>query len=274
MTSRAAPLPTEPRVLWRTVVALAAGVVSMFFIKLGLFAVVGTFITWASLPRLTPRALRRERLILGLAAAASSVGLVRFIAVEAVAGIVQGGSRFTEQRAISRLREVLFAQDSARRLAHHDPDRDGVGSAALLGELTGELPLRGERALSPPLLESYPRQSETPIGPATDVGGYLLIVCLPEQGGGFTARPGSHIDDELAERRFIAYAWPSGAAPGLTSAVALDEHERILVAPSRDGLRSGYAAPPSCSDAVDPATSGAWTPWRNKQPRTTLPGDR
>jgi hypothetical protein len=260
--------------LYRTVLAAAAALLSIHFTKLGLFAAVGTFIAWASLPRARAGALRRERWLLALAGVASLIGLVRFLVIEAIPGIVQGGNRFTEQRAISRLREILFAEDSARRLAPHDPDSDRIGSALLLGELTAELPVRLGVRLNAPLLDGYPKQTDTSIGPAAEIGGYFLIVCVPRLGGGFTALPADAVDDELAERRFIAYAWPSGTAPGLSSAVALDEHERILIAPSNANLRFGFVAPPSCDDAVANATKDAWKPWRNKHPRTTLPGDR
>ncbi len=263
--------------LVRTALAAAAGVASIYFTKLGLFAAVGTFIAWASLPKLPKLELRRERWLLVLAAAASLIGLCRFLIVEAIPGIVAGGNRFTEQRAISRLRELLFAQDMARRTAVRDPDRDGVGSALLLGELTGELAIRREQRLSDrlatPLLEGYPEQVDTALGPATEIGGYFLVVCLPKRGGGFTARP-EDVDEELAERRFIAYAWPSETAKGLTSAVMLDEHENIALAPARSGLRLGASSPPSCDDAVAPSTRDAWQPWRQKRPRKTLPGDR
>jgi hypothetical protein len=264
----------QGRLLLRAVLAAAAALLSIYFTKLALFAAVGTFIAWASLPRRAPSELARERVLLTVAAVAATIGLMRFLVVEAIPGIVAGGNRFTEQRAISRLREILFAEDSARRLASHDPDRDGVGSALLLGELTQELGLRGQASLPAPLLEGYPKQSDTSLGPASEIGGYLLLVCLPKPGGGFTARPADAVDEELAERRFIAYAWPSGTAPGLTEAVALDEHERILVAPARAGLRFGYGAPPSCDDALAEATKGAWQPWKKKQPRATLPGDK
>jgi hypothetical protein len=260
--------------LYRTVLAAAAALLSIHFTKLGLFAAVGTFIAWASLPRARAGRLRRERWLLAVAGAASLIGLVRFLIIEAIPGIVQGGNRFTEQRAISRLREILFAEDSARRLGSYDPDADRIGSALLLGELTAELPMRGGVRLNAPLLDGYPKQTDTSVGPAAEIGGYFLIVCLPGRGGGFTALPKSAVDDELAERRFIAYAWPSGTAPGLSSAVALDEHERILIAPSNPGLRFGFVAPPSCDDAVANATKDAWKPWRNKQPRTSLPGDQ
>jgi len=260
--------------LYRTVLAAAAALLSVYFTKLGLFAAVGSFIAWASLPRAAAGELRRERVLLGLAGVASLIGLMRFLVVEAIPGIVQGGNRFTEQRAISRLREILFAEDSARRLAAYDPDGDHIGSALLLGELTAEHAVRRGVRLEAPLLDGYPKQTDTSVGPSSEIGGYFLVVCVPKLGGGFTALPADAVDDELAERRFIAYAWPSGTAPGLNSALALDEHERILIAPSSPHLRFGFVAPPSCDDAVAEATKEAWKPWRNKHPRTTLPGDK
>ena len=252
--------------------AAAAALVSIYFTKLALFVAVGTFVAWASLPRAEKGELRRERWWLLVAALAASIGFVRFLALEAIPGIVAGGNRFTEQRAISRLREVLFAEDTARRIAAYDPDGDHVGSAALLGELTGELGLRRGNRLPVPLLESFPKLVDTSIGPASEIGGYFLLVCLPKLGGGFTAQPTEPVDEELAERRFIAYAWPSGSAPGLNNAVALDEHEQIALAPAKPGLRYGFGAPPSCDDSVAPETRKAWTAWRHKQPRQTLPG--
>lgn len=254
--------------------AAAAALLSIWLTKLGLFAAVGTFIAWASLPRRPASELARERRLLLVAALASGVGLVRFLATEAIPGIVQGGNRFTEQRAISRLRELLFAEDLARRSAPRDPDGDRVGSALLLGELTGHIGVRGGAPLAVPLLEGFPAQSLTELGPASEIGGYYLIVCLPSRGGGFSATPGAAVDEEQAERRFLAYAWPSGTAPGLTQAVMLDEHENIALAPSKSGLRYGHDAPPRCDDAVAPETRGAWQPWRQKKPRQTLPGDR
>jgi hypothetical protein len=257
------------------VLVAVAALASIHFTKLGLFAAVGTFIAWASLPKVPRAELRREHWLLGIAAAAAMLGLCRFLVVEAIPGIVQGGNRFTELRAVSRLREISFAEDSARRHASQDPDRDGIGSALLLGELTGELPLRAVGArLAPPLLESYPPQRDTKLGPASEIGGYLLLVCVPQLGGGFTARPAVAVDEELAERRLIAYAWPGGSAPGLDSALALDEHEHIWLAPARPGLRLGPDDPPACDDVVAPSTRADWKPWRDKKPRQTLPGDR
>jgi hypothetical protein len=260
--------------LLRAVLAAAAALASVYFTKLGLFAAVGTFIAWASLPRGQHRALQRERRLLGLAALASGIGFVRFLVVEAMPGIVAGGNRASEARAISRLREISFAQDGARRWAKRDPDADGIGSALLLGELTAEQPVRAQTRLVPPLLESYPKLVETALGPACEIGGYYFVVCVPKLGGGFTARPDERVDEELAERRLIAYAWPSGTAPGLSNAIALDQHEHIWLAASEAGKRLGPTAPPACDDVLAPATRDAWKPWQDKQPRRTLPGER
>jgi len=260
--------------LLRAVLAAAAALASIYFTKLGLFALVGTFVAWASLPRRNASELKRERLLLALSAVASGIGFLRFLVLEAVPGIVAGGNRATEARAISRLREISFAEDGARRWARRDPDADGIGSALLLGELTGELEVRAQARLEPPLLESYPKQVQTALGPACEIGGYYFAVCVPKLGGGFTARPGESVDEELAERRLIVYAWPSGVAPGLSSAIALDQHEHIWLAPATAGRRLGSAAPPACDDVVAEGTRRAWKPWQDKQPRRTLPGDR
>lgn len=250
-----------------------AGLTSIYFAKLGLFAAVGTFVAWASLPKLPRAELKREHRLLIVAALASLVGLCRFLIVEAIPGIVQGGTRFTELRAVSRMREVLFAEDTARRRPVVDPDHDGIGSAALLGELTGELALRGKSPIAVPRLEGFPKLAETKLGPASEIGGYFVLVCLPKAGGGLSATPGDSFDDEQAERRFLAYAWPSGTAPGLKNAVMLDEHENIMLAPAGPGLRFGPDTPPSCDDAVADATKGDWQAWQHKQPRKSLPGD-
>jgi hypothetical protein len=245
------------------------------FSKLALFAAVGTFVAWASLPRDRRNEHRLERRLLLLAGLASAAGLAIFIAREAMPGIVQGGTRATEQRAISRLRELLFAQDIARQKGIHDPDADGVGSALLLGELTGELAVRGEKRLAPPLLERLPASTSTALGPAIDVGGYLFTICVPAARGGFTAMPGQSVDDERAERQYFAYAWPSGVAPGLAHAIALDQDERIWLAPSvPDLLRFGPRAPPACDDVSGERTKADWRVWRDKRARDTLPGER
>lgn len=254
---------------------LVAAVGSVGVPKIALFVLVGAFIAFVALPRKRPRAL----LVLSVAAGvAATIGFVRFLVHEAMPGIVQGGTLATGAAAVTRLRQFVVAQDAMRKLAPIDPDGDGVGSAAFLDELTGRVGLRGGAPLTPPLLERLPASVETSTGPAVEVNGYLFLICLPRPDGGFTARPGEAVDDELAERRFVAYAWPVSESLGLLEAYFIDEHERILFtrsgAPKGQRPRIGRDRAPPCDDALAPATREAWQVWRGKRPRTDLPGDK
>jgi len=252
----------------------AAAGASLWLSKLAPFLLVGSFIAYLALPREDSRALKGLTLASALF---SLLGFVRFLVVEAMPGIVQGGNRATEEAAVSRLRQILFAEDTLRKRGDVDPDHDGVGSAALLSELSAKVGLRAQAPLNPPLLERYPAPLESPLGPAMELGGYLFMVCLPRAGGGWTARPGEAVDEEAAERRFVAYAWPAAEKRGLLNAFFMDEHERISFAgngaPSGQRPRVGVARPPACDDALNPKTSEAWQIWKGKQPRHTLPGD-
>jgi hypothetical protein len=258
----------------RTALALALALLSLPFAKLALPAALLVFLSWLAAPIEPPLVRKRHRAALLVAAAASCVAVPTFLVREAVPGLVQGGTSAAGARAVSRLREFLFAEDAARRTASLDPDHDGVGSALLIGELTGELGMRGGTRLVPPLLEGYPKVEATRQGSAVEIGGFWFSVCLPVKGGGFASEHGAPFDDEAAERRFVAYAWPSGRAPGLARAYFIDEHERILSAPSGDGERVGREHPPACDDALSPATKDDWAPWRGKKPRTGLPGEK
>jgi hypothetical protein len=257
----------------RTALVLLLALLSLRFTKLALPAGLFVFLSFLAAP-VSPAALRRKhRSALGVAAVAACISVPIFLIREAVPGLVQGGTTATDLRAVSRLREIVFAEDAARKEASWDPDRDGVGSALLVGELTGELGMRQGPHLVPALLERYPKVEATRAGSALEIGGFWFAVCLPTRGGGFASEPDSSFDDEASERRFVAYAWPSGRGPGLQLAYFIDEHERILTAPSSELLRFGREHPPSCDDALAPATASAWQVWRKKKPRATLPGE-
>jgi hypothetical protein len=273
---------TQGRAHQTTAIAAAAGLAalalaSVVFSKLALLAGFLTFLGGLVLPRRAPERRRVVHVLIAIAAAGSALGFVRFILLEAAPGMIQGGRARTAQHAVSRLREILVAQDAMRKTAAIDPDRDGIGSAALIGELTAAVPLRGRSPLSPPILSPrhYAELEQTPLGPAALVSGYYLIVCLPTPSGNWTAKPGEAIDDERAERSFVAYAWPA-AAGGPTEAYFIDQHETILVHQNRkDGgaLRfAGPFLPPRCDSALGEAAE--WRPWRGKKPRSELPGDR
>jgi hypothetical protein len=239
----------------------------MLWPLLGLPAAFASLIAVVALRHPTEAELPHARWWIALGALCSGVGLVRFLVIDAMPGIVGGGRSAAEQQAVSRLRELLFAQDAMRRAAWIDPDRDAIGSAASLEELCGGPPLRGQAARPTPVLhcgELVP----SPLGPAARSGAYLYTVCLPLTGGGWSAASGAAVDEEAAERRFVAFAWPPSPAP-FESAFSIDEHENIRVVElplAASGTRR-FAA--SCAEAQNLP----WKVWKNKKPRPDLPGD-
>jgi hypothetical protein len=258
----------------RTGLALALALLALAFSKLALPAALFVFLSFLAAPVAPPQVKQRHRAALLVAALAAAVAVPLFLVREAMPGLIQGGTGAASQRAVSRLREFEFAEDAARRLASLDPDGDRIGSALLLGELTGEIGVRKAARLAPALLENYPRTEGTHAGTALEIGGYWFMICLPVKGGGLSSDPNADFDDEAAERRFVAYAWPSGRDPGFERAYFIDEHENILRAESAaPDLRFGADAGPACDDALAPATRDDWRPWRGKKPRASLPGD-
>jgi hypothetical protein len=240
-------------------------------------AVVLTLIAALSFPAVEGRDRLLGRAATGVAVLGCAVGLARFATTSAMQGIVEMGEGVARDSELSRLRAIVTAEDAARQTAPWDPDRDGVGSALLVTELTGVNPLPIGTHLSPPLLnDAYADWVETPLGRAAHIEGFLFIVCLPEKTGGWTARPDESVDAERAERRFVAYAWPTEAATGVTTTFFADEHERLLVHQPPHGMPSPYlgaARPPAC-DAALVGSPGDWVPWKNKHPRQRLPGDK
>src|SRR5260221_1742027 len=182
-------------VLVRVGLVCVAAVLSLVVIKLSLFAAVATLLGYVSLPAEPARRVRALKLALIASRPCATFGVFRFLVREAVPGMVEGGTSATEQRVVSRLREILFAEDALRRNQFVDPDGDHVGSAEFLGEMTGEIGLRGGAPMATPVLQNFPKLVDTRLGPAAEVGGYLVTVCLPKPGGRFTARaqdPGHH----------------------------------------------------------------------------------
>jgi len=256
--------------LWPATACLLA-LLALRFPLLALPVALFVFLSFLASPREPVRTLRVRRIAHAAAGVVAAVAFGIFMQREAVPGIVEGGSRAAGGRAISRLREILFAEDAARKHPGWDPDGDGVGSALLVGELSGELGVRGQARLDPPLLEGYPKSEPVSAGRALEIGEFWFMVCLPTTTA-FSSEPDATFDDERAERRFVAYAWPSGRAPGLAQAYFIDEHDNILSAPSSAATRFGMNHAPTCDDALAPRTRGAWSVWRGKKPRDKLPG--
>ena len=212
---------------------------------------------------------RLRRALILLSVLASSVGLVRFVTTEALPGMVQGSLQAMGGRAVSRLREILRAQQAAEKLALIDPDRDGVGSAALLSELAGVEPPPSERARPMPILDRVYRATvNSPQGAVVKAGGYLFRVCLPDLSGGWTtSRARAAIDGD--ETRFRAFAWPQNRALGARLAYSIDETDSILQQAQDETSATAYfgaANPPSCQSITPPHS---WQRWRNKQPKSS-----
>jgi hypothetical protein len=261
--------PPRPRSSSRHVAlaALAMGfavgaLLSPFFTKLSIPVMAGAMLTFLALPKDAGPLPRIARLTLIIVAPVLLFGLVRFVIVEAAPGIVEGGRRALTGRAVAKLRVLLFTQDVAREQAVWDPDADSIGSALTLRELLGVERVRSRVDL--------PGGAALHLGPVTGAvavaDGYLFRVWLPAKDGGWTDDP-ELVDDEAAERRWIAYAWPQSVGHGEHPTVFIDEHERILVNPTGPWVGAEASPPPSA--ALD---GDGWSAWKDKQPREHLPG--
>lgn len=257
------------------------GVASGFESRASVFSCLLLVIAFASLSRFEHQKKRAVVVLLVAGSLSTAVGLVRFVWGEALQGIAEARGRATSKKAVSLLREVLFAQDALRRYGMIDPDGDGIGGAGRLGELCGSDAARGKEKLdTPPLSIRFSPRVATISGPANEQEGYLLLICLPGKGGGWVTHPADDVDEELAERRWVAYAWPVGEGLGHEAAYFINEHEEILesenrLTTARDGrsLRLvGSDSAPSCPDAIEAETKTHWQPWRGKGRRPELPG--
>lgn len=248
----------------------------MLLLPLSVFSVLLHVIALAATTRMAEDLVRWVRPLLLASGLCSLVGMTRFVLVDALTGIVEARGRDSSARAVSILREILFAQDAMRRYAFIDPDGDGVGSAGRLGELTGVHGARqGPPLATPPLAPRLAPSVSTRSGPAYEHGGYFFLICLPGPGGKWATTPSDPVDDEAAERRFLAYAWPTTKDAPHSAAFFMDEHERILESDEQVAGAPrlvGPAGAPDCDDAL--VRTELWRPWRGKQPRAELPGER
>jgi hypothetical protein len=240
-------------------------------------AVVLTLIGALSFPASGGRFPRAGYLAVGFTSLCVVVGVSRFVLSKGMRGMVTGGQAVAVHSGLYKLREIVLAEDAARKMGTWDPDGDGIGSALRIGMLAAAEPLPGGRYLEPPLLNgAFQRPIPTRTGPASRVEGYLFVVCLPTPTGALSAEPGSEADPEQAERRFVAYAWPSDVGEGMSVSFFTDEHERILVLEPAAGAPAPYFGAeraPAC-DAALGKDGLPWRPWKDKKPRERLPGDR
>ncbi len=265
---------------WLTALSLLIAALSAVEPRGAIFALLLNCIALAALPPKDSEkhgAPRLDLIALVGALALNVLSLGRFVVREAMPGISDARVRDESGRAVSRLREILFAEDAFRRLAPIDPDGDKQGSAGLLAELSGDVPVRGsDRPLElPPLAPRFAPRVITDHGPAFEEGEFLYYVCLPQKDGSYSARPSGEIDDEKAERSFLAYAWPASDQGRFTVTYFIDQDEEI--GETAQGTAPPWAGPfraPPCDAAVRPETRALFSPWKGKKarPRTSEPG--
>lgn len=278
---RAERPPRGAAVAWISLALSAAALLLPLLAVPAMCLVLFAFVTQRQPTLAVKAALAATALLMLLA-------MVRFTVTEAAPGIIEGGRRAQAKSALYHLRELVFAQDIAREQAFLDPDGDGVGSALSLKALVGQ-PMRDGKKPKLPLLARFGNVIEHGGAAISTFQGYGIVVYLPTADDGAVAAQSSAVDDELAERRFVAYAWPLDGGHGDKTVVFIDEHERILTSENLGG-QQGYVGldnmPPfwaalqnkkmSANVAIGApsADGGTWTPWKGKKARAKLPGDR
>jgi len=211
--------------------ALAAGVAAVawpFFALAGFLACIV----------LAASSRGRERWLAGLGLALCLVGLGRFIVGDMARAIVLAGRRSGEERAVSRLREVQWAESMAME--------GGKPALAMAG------------LVSTPGLLAPDRFTPVPDQPTRYTGdGYVFEVHV---------EPTDHT-------RYYAYAWPRDEESGARLFFG-DERQRVCEAQA--GPRGAFAPPefhaalasasPDAARCAAGSDGRAWRPWRNKAP--------
>jgi hypothetical protein len=140
-----------------------------------------------------------------------------FVSAIAIPKLIESRNQANEKVVLGSLHAIASAQSEFRARAFVDQDGDGRGEFGTLGELTGAAALAGGRpALVPPLLSS----SMTPDARGCFVkGGYVFRVDVPRRIVGAT---------DLAEQRFVAYAWPLAEGNGAGKVYVIDAEGKIF----------------------------------------------
>ncbi len=214
----------------------------------------------------------RARLIVGVVGfPLAMAGLYRFTVGTMMPNLVSAGQRAAEERAVSRLREILWAERRVKELGYVDADRDGTGEFALLPELVGTARRPGTNASAAVLKPELYRLVRA-IPAVFQSEGYLFAVYLP--GAPPCQEGASAIDDPVdaagAAQRFVAYAWPLVLDQNGRRVFAIDQDDHVCETENPRGYAgfevpvSGAAGPlaaafASCGRGGDGDT---WRRWR------------
>lgn len=198
----------------------------------------------------------RARLVGGLLGGIfATAGFVRFVTGWVAPNIVAAGQRSAEEVAVSRLREIQWAEARALELGLAT-DAGGHVRAATLDELVTTPAPGGAPLLRPDLY--LPR--------ATNVRSV--------QGYDFELHPAPSLE---SRRRWVAYAWPAAGAGGGKRVFYIDSDDRICETTNADARYGPGRAPavfaalgtPSFdATACGQGTDGnMWLPWKGKTSR-------
>ena len=286
MTEPAVAPPTLPRRVLPTwaipALALLLSLASVWLSMLALPAMITVVLVAAR------RAGRARWLVAIVGGGASLGGLMRFTLQWAVPNIVSSGQFAAGERAVSRLREIRWAEGQVHDRGWVDTDGDGRGEYALLGELSQQGRPRSGVRVQVPMLR--PTQFHSLVAGTTMVyrsEGYCFTVYLPGVAGvavaeGATAQSAGGqgvvpTDAAAAARYWVAYAWPAERSRGGLRAFYIDQDDRICETDNLQGY-SGADRIPAADAAIatmagaDPCANptgdaGHWRPWKHKKPR-------
>lgn len=242
-----ADMPTQKRNRYLAGTALVLGALAAVFPVLALPAIFAT--TMAAL-LLNGRARLIGGLLGGLLATA---GFVRFVVDWVAPNIVAAGRHSAEEKAVSRLREILWGQQRAFELGLVTDDA-GHPQAATLDQLTSPTAPGGASLLRADLFAPARENVRS-------VEGYLYEV-HPAPTTQFT-------------RRWLAYAWPSAGQGGGKRAFYIDSQDRICETANEQGYSNDHAperlaalrAPDFDADACGNGNDGGvWRAWKGKRP--------
>lgn len=232
---------------YMAIVALALGALSALF---SVFALPALFATMMAALLLEGRARLIGGLLGGLLAI---VGFTRFVVDWVAPNIVAAGRHSAEEKAVSRLREILWGQQRSFELGLVTDER-GHPKAATLDELTGLIAPGGASLLRADLF--------VPVRPnVRSVEGYLFEV---------HPAPATSLD-----RRWLAYAWPAAGAGGGKRTFYIDSQDRICQTANEQGYSKEHAPdtlaalqkPDFDAEACGLGTDGGiWSSWKGKRP--------
>jgi hypothetical protein len=247
----------RPEALAAGVLGLAAASALWPLLAMPAFlAVTLAFVVTTGRPRL---------LVIAIAAPLMCVGFYRFLIAYAVPNIVIAGQMAAEDRAISRLREIRWAELELQRKRNGDhPGASFVPLRDLVSDNTDE-----GGAAAP--LSGRVFHAEDPSRDVFRADAYELRLYLPEAGGGWTS-DAAKADPARAAGAFIAYAWPAGEASGGQRAFFIDQNDQICEAKASRFRGPGNPPPPTAAfnGAIGALCGGTgapdWHAWKNKKP--------